>query len=187
MSFVAMTERLYPVVYDFLVGCGFSKTASKCLKEMKKTEADLKTSENLIKLYQVYLNKSKSAVTVVKLTGVKRKASKEESDSESDSDSEESEPVKKVDKKEVATKKSPKEVKKVVESSDESSEEESEEEEEDDDSEEDSSDEEADNAATLARIKLKEEERKKKAVEASEAAAAWTEVTHFIHYSTVLS
>lgn len=179
-----MAERLYPVVYDFLVGCGFSKTATKCLKEMKKTEADLKTSESLIKLYQVYLDKSKSAVPVQKLTGLKRQATEEESDSEDDSDSEESEPVKKVEtKKEVATKKSVKEVKKVVESSDESSEEESEEEdEEDDDSEEDSSDEEADNAATLARIKLKEEERKKKAIEASEAAAAWTEVISFADY-----
>lgn len=59
----------------------------------------------------------------------------------------------------------------VVESSESESEEESE-----DESEEESSDEEADNLATLARIKLKEEERKKKAIEASEAAAAWTQV-----------
>ena len=95
------------------------------------------------------------------MTGNKRKAA-ESSDEESDSESE--------DEKVVVPKKKVKQ--EVVESSE--SESESEEEEEDE-SEDESSDEEAENLATLARIKLKEEERRKKAIEASEAAAAWTQ------------
>ena len=187
-----MAERLYPAVYAFLVSSGFSKTAAKCLKEIEKTEAEMKTSDSLIKMYKAYQEKQNGSAS--NLSGTKRKAAEEESDSDEESEpekkvvvkkkvaskevvessdessEEESEPAKKVVvKKKVAAKE-------VVESSDESSEEESE----DEDSDEDSSDEEDNDAATLARIKLKEEERKKKAIEASEAAAAWTEVANII-------
>ena len=169
-----MAERLYPVVYDFLVVNGYAKTAAKCLKEIAKTEAEMKTTDSLSKMYKAYLEKSKAVVPAVKSVGAKRKAAEAESSSESESESEESEPEKKV----VVKKKT--EIKKtVVESSDESSEEESDD---DEDSDEESSDEEDDDAATLARIKLKEEERKKKAIEASEAAAAWTQVnSDYLH------
>jgi hypothetical protein len=163
-----MAERLYPVVYDFLVINGYAKTAAKCLIDIAKTEGQMKTTESLTKMYKAYLEKSKAAVPAVKAVGAKRKAEEAESTSESDSESEESAPEKKV-----IVKKKTEIKKKIVESSDESSEEESGD---DEDSDEESSDEEDDDAATLARIKSKEEERKKKAVEASEAAAAWTQV-----------
>jgi hypothetical protein len=172
-----MAERLYPVVYDFLVVNGYAKTAAKCLKDIAKTEAEMKTTESLTKMYKAYLEKSKASVPVVKAVGAKRKAEEAVSSSESDSESEESEPEKKV-----VVKKKTEIKKKVVDSSDESSEEESDD---DEDSDEESSDEEDDDTATLARIKLKEEERKKKAIEASEAAAAWTQVNSSCLYSSI--
>ena len=81
-----MAAKLYPVVYDLLVVCGYSKTAAKCLKEFDKTESALKTSESLLKIYEAYLNKSKVAVVVAK---------KEESSDEDSSEDEESEAEKK--------------------------------------------------------------------------------------------
>ena len=79
-----MAEKLYPVVYDFLIGCGYTKTASKCLKEIGKSEAKMKTSESLVKIYDAYLKKSKVAAKKV-----------ESSDDDSSDDDEESEDEKK--------------------------------------------------------------------------------------------
>ena len=61
-----MDEKLYPVVYDFLIVSGYTKTAAKCLKETKKTETSMKTKENLLKIYDEYLKKSKTVPAAVK-------------------------------------------------------------------------------------------------------------------------
>ena len=93
-----MADKLYPVVYDLLVSCGYSKTAAKCLKEINKTESALKTSESLLKIYEAYLKKTKVAAVVAK----KEESSDDDSSDDEESDEEEKKVVAVATKKIVA-------------------------------------------------------------------------------------
>ena len=90
-QFDNMDEKLYPVVYNFLTVCGYTKTAAKCLKETKKTEASMKTKENLIKIYEEFQKKSKTTKAAVK-----EQDSSDDSSDEESSDDEKSEDKKKI-------------------------------------------------------------------------------------------
>ena len=81
-----MADKLYPVVYDLLVNCGYTKTAAKCLKDINQTEKAMKTSESLVKMYEDYLVKSKKEVAVV---AAKKEESSDEESSEEESEEEE--------------------------------------------------------------------------------------------------
>ena len=61
---IAVASDLYPLVYDFLIKCGHSKSSKVFLKDINKKSSELKSFEDdLVQVYNKYLQEQNKNVS----------------------------------------------------------------------------------------------------------------------------